>query len=292
MIPHLIFLLLSLLVLVKIGYDMKVNGTMNADLTLINIFWVLYNGASLFMALIVAFDRPRYRKSERFVIEKEGQLCSDRQDESIACFLLDMSDSGARLSIPLDQASSLNQGQMQLYFSEDQSVACDVVWSHPDGDKLMVGVAFTDTEKSEYLSLIRFLFTREHVSITDREKKSYAVRTFLRFIRETEKVPRALRRKWVRRPLQSVAGTLSYEGRLEEKVPVNIHDISVSGCKIESEASIELHEKVLITIDTESLTDQPAIAVWTSQKRGRTMAGLKFVQPEIKQIEEREGVVS
>ncbi|BBP92972.1 hypothetical protein BsIDN1_65900 [Bacillus safensis] len=51
---------------------MKVNGTMNADLTLINIFWVLYNGAGLFMALIVAFDRPRYRKSERFVIEKEG----------------------------------------------------------------------------------------------------------------------------------------------------------------------------------------------------------------------------
>ncbi|WP_395894766.1 PilZ domain-containing protein [Bacillus safensis subsp. safensis] len=292
MIPHLVFLLLSLLVLVKIGYDVKVNGTMNADLTLINIFWVLYNGAGLFMALIVAFDRPRYRKSERFVIEKEGQLRSDHQDEPIACFLLDMSDSGARLSIPLGQASSLNQGQMQLFFSEDQSVACDVVWSHPDGDKLMVGVAFTDTEKSEYLSLIRFLFTREHVSITDREKKSYAVRTFFRFVRETKKVPKALQRKWMRRPLQGVAGTLSYEGRLEEKVPVNIHDISVSGCKIESEASIELHEKVLITIDTESLTDQPAIAVWTSQKRGRTMAGLKFVQPEIKQIEEREGVVS
>ncbi|YCI51870.1 PilZ domain-containing protein [Bacillus sp. PK3-137] len=89
-----------------------------------------------------------------------------------------------------------------------------------------------------------------------------------------------------------MTGTLSYEGRLEEKVPVNIHDISVSGCKIESEEVIKLHEKVLITIDTESLTDQPAIAVWTSQRRGRTMAGLKFVQPEIKQIEEREGVVS
>ncbi|MDG3045057.1 hypothetical protein OE903_18660 [Bacillus sp. B6(2022)] len=38
MIPHLIFLLLSLLALVKIGYDVKVNGTMNADLMLINIF--------------------------------------------------------------------------------------------------------------------------------------------------------------------------------------------------------------------------------------------------------------
>ena len=244
------------------------------------------------MALLVAFDRPRYRKSERFVIEKEGHLRSDHQDQSIACFLLDMSDSGARLSIPLDQASFLNQGKMQLIFSEDESVACDVVWSHQEGDKLMVGVAFTDTQKSEYLSLIRFLFTREHVAITDREKKSYAVRTFLRFLRETEKVPKALQRKWMRRPLQGVTGTFSYEGNLEEKVPVIIHDISLSGCKIESEASIELHEKVLITIDTESLTDQPAIAVWTSRKRGRTMVGLKFVQPEIKQIEEREGVVS
>ncbi|MDG3045058.1 PilZ domain-containing protein [Bacillus sp. B6(2022)] len=49
-------------------------------------------------------------------------------------------------------------------------MACDVVWSYPEGDKLMVGVAFTDTQKSEYLSLIRFLFTREHVAMTDREK--------------------------------------------------------------------------------------------------------------------------
>lgn len=65
----------------------------------------------------------------------------------------------------------------------------------------MVGVAFTDTQKSEYLSLIRFLFTREHVAMTYREKKSHAVRTFLRFLRETEKVPKALRRKWMRRPL-------------------------------------------------------------------------------------------
>lgn len=292
MIPHLIFLLLSLLALVKIGYDVKVNGTMNADLMLINIFWVLYNGAGLFMALLVAFDRPRYRKSERFVIEKEGHLRSDHQDQSIACFLLDMSDSGARLSIPLDQASSLYQGQTQLFFSENESVACDVVWSYPEGDKLMVGVAFTDTKKSEYLSLIRFLFTREHVAMTDREKKSYAVRTFLRFLRETEKVPKALRRKWMRRPLQGVTGTIAYEDRLEEKMPVIIHDISLSGCKIEFEDSIELNGKVRITIDTESLTDQPAIAIWTSQKRGRTMAGLKFVQPEIKQIEEREGVVS
>ena len=69
----------------------------------------------------------------------------------------------------------------------------------------------------------------------------------------------------MRRPLQGVTGTIAYEGRLEEKVPVIIHDISLSGCKIEFEDSIELNGKVLITIDTESLTDQPAIAVWTSQ---------------------------
>ncbi|MFB8736078.1 PilZ domain-containing protein [Bacillus sp. SL00103] len=75
-------------------------------------------------------------------------------------------------------------------------------------------------------------------------------------------------------------------------MPLVIHDISVSGCKIESEAVIELHEKVRITIDTESLTDQPANCRWTSKTCGRTMVGLKFVQPDIKQIEEREGVVS
>ncbi|MGX9290938.1 glycosyltransferase [Bacillus sp. A015] len=292
MIPHLIFLLLSLLVLVKTGYDVKIKGTMNADLTLINLFWVLYNGAGLFMALIVAFDRPRYRKSERFIIEKEGHLRSDQQDHDIPCFLLDMSDSGARLSIPLDQAPSLYQGQTQLFFSEGEGIVCDLVWSYPEGDQLLIGVSFTDTHKSGYLSLIRFLFTREHVAMTDREEKSFAVRTLFRFLRETEKIPKAIRRKWMRRSLQDVTGVMTYEERLDEKVPIIIHDISLSGCRLETAASIELNEKVMITIDTESLTDQPAIAVWTSYKRGRTIAGFKFVQSEPKQLEEREGAVS
>ncbi|MGE6630402.1 glycosyltransferase [Bacillus sp. NPDC077027] len=292
MIPHLIFLLLSLLVLVKTGYDVKIKGTMSADLTMINIFWVLYNGAGLLMAMLVAFDRPRYRKSERFIIEKEGHLRSDHQDHNIPCFLLDMSDSGARLSVPLDQAPHLYQGQTQLFFSKDEGVACDLVWSYPEGDQLLIGVSFNQTHKAEYLSLIRFLFTREHVAMTNREEKSFAVRTLFRFLRETEKMPMALRRKLMRRPLQDVTGTLTYEGRLEEKTAIIIHDISLSGCRMETAASIELNEKVMITIDTESVSNQPAIAVWTSRKRGRTIAGLKFVQPVPEQIEEREGTVS
>ena len=50
----------------------------------------------------------------------------------------------------------------------------------------MVGVAFTDTQKSEYLSLIRFLFIREHVAMTDREKNRMPFGRFSAFKRNGE----------------------------------------------------------------------------------------------------------
>ena len=125
MIPHLIFLLLSLLALVKIGYDVKVNGTMNADLMLINIFGCFITvQAYSWHCLWRLIDRVIGNQSDLSL--KRGHLRSDHQDQSLACFLLDMSDSGARLSIPLDQASSLYQGQTQLFFQRMK--ACRVTW--------------------------------------------------------------------------------------------------------------------------------------------------------------------
>ncbi|PFA50421.1 PilZ domain-containing protein, partial [Bacillus cereus] len=82
----------------------------------INIFWVLYNGIAIVTSLFVAFERPGFRNSERFVVNLPATLYAE--DMIISCNVLDISETGARFeldsSIPFETLSSLSSHMLSF----------------------------------------------------------------------------------------------------------------------------------------------------------------------------------
>ncbi len=122
--PHLILLILTIIALIRatlmLLYPEQYH--IERESLYINIFWVLYNGIAIVTSLFVAFERPRFRNSERFVVNLPGTLYAE--DMIISCNVLDISDTGARFeldsSIPFETLSSLSS--YMLSFGEVEKI--------------------------------------------------------------------------------------------------------------------------------------------------------------------------
>ena len=184
----------------------------------------------LILALLVAFDRPRFRSSERFTVNKPAAFSTVSVDEH-KCELIDVSDTGARIRLPYTADSD-------MYYHVD-GLIIDAVGTGP-GDvddegrgRIEIGLHFKEMDKELYVKLIGFMFNEENAKKADREKRADTLSTVIRFLTKTEKSPDASREKYVREAFQGL-GTLLFPRDSEKGAhEVMIKDISLSGCQIE-----------------------------------------------------------
>lgn len=274
--PCAILLAMTLFALGKILYELWFLHTFDMNVTSYHLFWVLYNMTGLILALLVAFDRPRFRSSERFTVNKPAAFSTVSGDEH-ECELIDVSDTGARIRLPY-------QADLHMYYHVDGliidavgKVLARVMWTTKVEADIEIGLHFKEMDKELYVKLIGFMFDEENAKKADREKRADTLSTVLRFFMKTEKSPDAYKRKHVREAFQGL-GTLLFPDDAEKGAhEIMIKDISLSGCQIESGVPLEMNEHVLVSINEKDLDQRLALVCWIKKRKKRYTAGLKFI---------------
>lgn len=274
--PCAILLAMTALALGKTLYELLFLHTFDINVTSYNLFWVLYNMTGLILAALVAFDRPRFRSSERFTVNKPAAFSTVSVDEH-KCELIDVSDTGARIRLPYTADSDMYYHVDGLIIDAVGKVPARVMWTTKDEADIEIGRHFKEMDKELYVKLIGFMFNEENAKKADREKRADTLSTVIRFLTKTEKSPDAFKRKYVREAFQGL-GTLLFPRDSEKGAhEVMIKDISLSGCQIESGFPLEINEHVLVSINEKDPDQRLALVCWIKKRRKRYTAGLKFL---------------
>ncbi|MEH6971510.1 glycosyltransferase [Bacillus sp. JJ675] len=281
--PCAVLLGLTIAALGKTLYDYLFHQTFDIDVASYNLFWMLYNMAGLFLAMLVAFDRPRFRSSERFAINKSASFRTGGADREHPCELVDVSDTGARIRLPYTAEANIYYEADALEIETVGKIPVQVIWTTKDGDDIEIGLRFHGLDSDLYVKLIGYMFNEEYARRADREERADTWSTVLRFFMKTEKSPDAFKRKFIREAFQGEA-TLQLPAPSDEtdsaSHPIMVKDISLSGCQIETNVPLENGTNILIAIDGKLTGRRPALVCWIKKKRKRYTAGLKFLDEE------------
>lgn len=265
-VPHLILLILTIIALIRAALMLlyRKQYHIERESLYINIFWVLYNGVAIITSLFVAFERPRFRNSERFVVNLPSTL--QAEDITISCRILDISETGARFevdtSIPYETLSNLSS--YTLSFGEVEKIHSTKKWIRRQADSVQVVVSFNDVSHEQYCKLILHLFSKP---VNDRVEKVYD-KAFLTlaiasFIKNTKKSPRQFRRQHIREQLMS-PGTLHINGT---PIDATIIDHSAGGCQVQINTALTIDQMIQVTMEERNINMKPAQVCWIQKKR-------------------------
>lgn len=87
---------------VKGGWELSVN--LNPELTsgyIINLFWAAYNLVILYYTILVGYERPRKRQTERFTKKLPVKMVYENEANSIlVAATMDVSETGCSITVP------------------------------------------------------------------------------------------------------------------------------------------------------------------------------------------------
>lgn len=303
--PHLFCLIMTAVAFTKIGIDYFFFHNLRVNEVSFNLFWAFYNMIGLALSLTVAVNRPRFRRGERFRVNRPGRIefTDEQRNASLPVTIVDMSDSGARLSFASDHFHEYEQFAIRsLAIDPIGTLPCRLVWlSHKsqDGDE-SVGIQFEELSDRQYSRVIHYLFNIVQSQRPFLEDKTGSVRTLARFLRKSFKVPQALKRQNLRRSVHldgyifripetkisraamEAAVAFSDDGPRRpftidpEQKPVVIKDISVSGCQILTTFALKLNETIVLNAKPD-LGPVKAEVRWQKKKFGHYFIGIKFL---------------
>ncbi|MBS7576610.1 MULTISPECIES: cellulose synthase catalytic subunit [unclassified Enterococcus] len=114
--PILVLLCLSLAALIKCILILTNHLTFNGpdQAIYINFFWLLYNLIALSLAALLPFERPRFRKAERFYSDKPVEIFDEAAVSLVTGQLIDWNELGARIKINDKNKEIFNNDQKLL----------------------------------------------------------------------------------------------------------------------------------------------------------------------------------
>ncbi|CEN27911.1 Cellulose synthase catalytic [Lactococcus piscium MKFS47] len=154
--PLLILLILSVIALAKsllIIFDVLPFASGKAALY-INVFWLIYNVFILIFAVLVPFERPRFRKSERFASSEKAQMLDESGQLIDACTVTDWNELGAGLVIDRSEQSDIKLGQKVLLDINGYQIESVVRRVRPGKENLYIGLVFVSLTYDQYAYII------------------------------------------------------------------------------------------------------------------------------------------
>jgi cellulose synthase (UDP-forming) len=88
--PHLFFFVISLIALGFGIHKMLTDVNYMVPVYMVNLFWLLYNLLGIMAAILVCFEKQRFRSAERFIVRGQLQLVLDKK-KTIPVELIDIS---------------------------------------------------------------------------------------------------------------------------------------------------------------------------------------------------------
>lgn len=159
--PHIVISILSIMALAAGLSKMLTDVNYMVPVYLVNIFWLLYNLLGAITAILVNFERKRYRTSERFMLHESVGFRLQEGNE-IQAALIDISLAGCAILLkdPLEDADTHIGEQVSIVMSNGGlSVTGKILRSRSWGKKIII--LFDDMPSAVYTRLINYIFDRQ-----------------------------------------------------------------------------------------------------------------------------------
>ncbi|WP_057738792.1 glycosyltransferase family 2 protein [Liquorilactobacillus uvarum] len=151
--PILVLLALSVISLVKIllisNSVLSFNQPMNT--IYINLFWIIYNLFALILASFIPFERPRFRKAERFATNKNIQVFSIDGHRICTGLITNWNEIGANIIVDKDIKIDKNI----VLDIENHKISAQISRLFPLNEKkINLGLEFKNLSNKEYAYII------------------------------------------------------------------------------------------------------------------------------------------
>ena len=158
--PVLVILVLSILALIKgilimlgiVPFKEPVNAVY------INVFWLCYNISALALAAFMPFERPRFRKAERFPDNKNIEVFSLDRQKLGAGNLNDWNEIGAAMTLNRDIVSNFDQvvpnGSKVVINVEGHSIEGIVSRNQVKDDDVYMAISYVNLSEENYAYII------------------------------------------------------------------------------------------------------------------------------------------
>ncbi|WP_284296318.1 glycosyltransferase family 2 protein [Leuconostoc litchii] len=156
--PIIVLLVLSLFGLIR-GILLIVGvweSSIPKDGIYINIFWLFYNSFSLILASYLSNERPRLRKSERFLSDTIIQIKFTNQ-KVVEGQILDWNEDGARIKLSAIIEDLSLHGQFDIMGNKFKFKK---MWQRQINGQSLIGVTFKELDMSAYEYIIRHTYAQ------------------------------------------------------------------------------------------------------------------------------------
>ncbi|GKU84389.1 glycosyltransferase [Niallia sp. NCCP-28] len=241
--PYIILLVMSIisLLLVCLHVFTTIDIYPTIDMLIINVFWVIYNGLAISIALLITVERPRFRGTERFMVNLAANLSNkQKQGLQIPCTITDMSEHGARMEIKEKEFDTFqfiaNDKFLYLNTNTIHGLKLQKHWVTKINDSYYIGVSFVDVSNDQYKSLISALFV-ESIDIYSNKiyENASVLGAIIGFFRKTQKNPKKLNRKSIRQKTNIPVNIQFFNQSIQGKLV----DLSNSGCQLKTRKRIK-----------------------------------------------------
>lgn len=172
--PHIMMAALSLLALGFGIYHLLTDVIFMIPVYLVNIFWLLYNLVGITVALLLCFEQPRLRQTERFQVPEQVSLRLG--DRVLLTRILDISFNACALQPFMDiedPDSLVGQPVTVVKESDGMELPGEVFRSRGWGKRLIIN--FKDLSKEEHTQLVNYIIDRQEKGFGGFEQRSFRI---------------------------------------------------------------------------------------------------------------------
>ncbi|MFT8314022.1 MAG: glycosyltransferase family 2 protein [Clostridium sp.] len=154
---------LILFIATVFGFGISLNKLMNTNSValkeslIINIAWASYNLIGMIMIMLLSLEKPRYRKSERKIVNGESTLIL-ANSQSMNCTIKNISDSGIGISISNNKIDNLDIGDIIKVMIGKNYAFSRIIRCNENS----FGCRFVNLSEKQYLNIIKFIFADEN----------------------------------------------------------------------------------------------------------------------------------
>lgn len=154
---------LVLFIMTILGFGISLNKIFASSSTelkesiAINIIWASYNLIGIVMIMLLSLEKPRYRRSERRMVDCKSSLTLS-DSRVLNCTINDMSDSGIGISINRNKLGDLDVGDVIKIKIGGSDAFCRVLRCQDNN----FGCRFISLSKEQYLNIIKYEFHNEN----------------------------------------------------------------------------------------------------------------------------------
>lgn len=270
---HIVLLILSVIGILRgsVGLFSEELVHLQANSIYINLFWMFYNTIGILVVMLIFFERPRYRSTERFSSTLKGQI---RADHPVQARIEDINEKGARLIV--DKTSIKDKMEtIQLAIDDGPVFNCTVRWiDSKEKDLIEIGLEFEDVSIEGYRFIIKEIFSNPINHIGDKDYyRAGLIPISLRFLRQTKKEPLSKRRLSVREPIRS-NGILTINNL---RYNFAFIDAGPEGAQIKTKVNLNEGDRIQLEAPSENIFKKSAEVRWVKRRSGRRRIGLRFV---------------